>query len=170
MSARSPSRTCGQCGAPAADGMRYCLSCGAVLQDPPGRTCPACRSLNLIGDLYCEGCGAPLPPVPYLIITETGLRLATFGADQTPVVLGRSDPLSGAAPDVDLEPFGGEAAGLSRHHARLSLRDNQYWIEDLNSINFSYLNNQRLAPERPMRLKDGDLLRLGKLLLTFRAG
>lgn len=163
-------RTCSECGTPAAAGVRYCLNCGRALPEPHGRTCPTCQAVNMLGDLFCEACGAPLPPAPYLVMTKTGLRLATFATGQTNLVLGRSDPVSGEAPDVDLEPYGGEGEGLSRHHVRLALRDNQYWAEDLNSVNLTYLNNQRLAPDRPMRLKDGDLLRLGNLLLTFRAG
>jgi pSer/pThr/pTyr-binding forkhead associated (FHA) protein len=86
------------------------------------------------------------------------------------VVIGRADALSGVFPDVDLSPYGAEAAGISRQHARLTLKDDQYWIEDLNSVNLTYLNDQRLTPDRPVRLKDGDLIRLGRLLVTFRAG
>jgi len=59
---------------------------------------------------------------------------------------------------------------VSRRHARLTPRADAYWLEDLNSVNLTYLNDQRLAPDRPVRLKDGDLLRLGQLLITFRAG
>jgi pSer/pThr/pTyr-binding forkhead associated (FHA) protein len=124
----------------------------------------------LIGAAFCETCGAALPQRPHLIVTNTGLRLPIFNAGQTAIVVGRSDALSGVSPDLDLEPYTGELAGLSRHHARLMLRNDQCWIEDLNSVNWTYLNNQRLAPEKPALLKDGDLLRLGNVLLTFRAG
>jgi pSer/pThr/pTyr-binding forkhead associated (FHA) protein len=96
--------------------------------------------------------------------------LLLFSGDQINVVAGRADALSGVTPDLDLEPYAGELAGLSRHHARLTLRDGQCWIEDLNSVNWTYLNNQRLSPERPAPLNDGDLLRLGNVLLTYRAG
>jgi pSer/pThr/pTyr-binding forkhead associated (FHA) protein len=98
------------------------------------------------------------------------LRLLLFSGDQIEVVVGRSDALSGVAPDLDLEPYAGELAGLSRRHARFSWRDKVCWIEDLNSVNWTYLNNQRLPPARPTPLNDGDLLRLGNVLLTFRAG
>jgi pSer/pThr/pTyr-binding forkhead associated (FHA) protein len=101
---------------------------------------------------------------------NTGLRLALFHGDQSAVAVGRSDALSGVTPDFDLDPYVSELAGLSRRHARLTLRDSQCWIEDLNSVNWTYLNNQRLSPERPALLKDGDLLRLGNVLLTYRAG
>jgi pSer/pThr/pTyr-binding forkhead associated (FHA) protein len=115
-------------------------------------------------------CGAALPPRPHLVVTNTGLRLPLFSSDQRDITVGRSDALSGMAPDLDLEPYVGELAGLSRRHARLTLRNDQCWIEDLNSVNWTYLNNQRLSPDKPAPLKDGDLLRLGNVLLTFRAG
>jgi hypothetical protein len=166
---------CARCNTPLEPGARYCPSCGLALPDPPGSPCPRCAAINLPGAACCETCGAALPPCPYLVVMNTGLRLPLFSGAQAggapaAVVVGRSDALSGVTPDLDLEPYTGELAGLSRRHARLILRDGQCWIEDLNSVNWTYLNNQRLSPERPALLKDGDLLRLGNVLLTYRAG
>ena len=161
---------CGVCGALNEPGARFCLHCGHPQPNPIGLRCPACHSINLLGEAFCETCGSPLPATPYLVVTETGLRLNLLQSEQPAIVLGRSDPLSGITPDIDLDPFGAEAAGLSRRHARIMQRDDQYWLEDLNSVNLTYLNNQRLTPDRPAHLKDGDLIRLGRLLLTFRAG
>ncbi len=160
---------CARCNTPLEPGARYCPSCGLALPDPIGIACPQCAAINLPGTAFCETCGAALPSRPHLVVLNTGLRLPLFSGDQTAVVVGRSDALSGVTPDLDLEPYAGELAGLSRRHARLTLRDNQCWIEDLNSVNWSYLNNQRLSPERPTPLKDGDLLRLGNVLLTYHA-
>ncbi len=111
-----------------------------------------------------------MPPRPYLTVLSSGLRLLLFSGDQINVVVGRSDTLSGVTADLDLEPYVGGLAGLSRHHARMTLHESQCWIEDLNSVNWTYLNNQRLSPERPALLNDGDLVRLGNVLLTYRAG
>jgi pSer/pThr/pTyr-binding forkhead associated (FHA) protein len=111
-----------------------------------------------------------LPPQPYLVVVNSGLRLPVCSSDQPVVVAGRSDALSGVAPDLDLEAYAGELAGLSRRHARFTWRDQRCWIEDLNSVNWTYLNHQRLAPEKPTLLQDGDLLRLGNVLLTYRSG
>jgi len=163
---------CARCNTPLEPGAAYCPGCGLALprSAPIGSVCPKCAAINLPGTAYCETCGAALPRCPHLVVMNTGLRLPLFSGDQTAVVVGRSDALSGVTPDLDLEPCVGELAGLSRRHARLILRDNQCWIEDLNSVNWTYLNNQRLPPERPAPLKDGDLLRLGNVLLTYRAG
>ncbi|MBI5566417.1 MAG: FHA domain-containing protein [Chloroflexi bacterium] len=169
---RRSSLACGVCGTLAEIGARYCIHCGHPFPPvgPIGLRCPACHSINLLGEPFCEVCGSPLPVTPYLVITETGLRLPIFSGEQASLVVGRADALTGVFPEIDLSPYGADAAGLSRHHARLTRKDDQYWLEDLNSVNLTYLNDQRLTPDRPVRLKDGDLIRLARLLVTFRAG
>jgi hypothetical protein len=173
---RRLSLACGVCDTLAEAGARFCIHCGHPFPNPVGLRCPACHSINLLGEAFCEVCAAPLPVTPYLVITETGLRLPLFSGaplssgEQVSVAVGRADALSGVFPEVDLSPYGAEAAGLSRHHARVSRKDDHYWLEDLNSVNLTYLNDQRLTPDRPVRLKDGDLIRLARLLVTFRAG
>jgi hypothetical protein len=162
--------SCEVCGAAVPSGARFCDHCGNPLSNSIGAICPQCRTLNLLGDAFCETCGTPLPLTPYLVATESGQRLNLFAEDQLTLIVGRADPLSGVLPDVDLNAYGAEAAGVSRRHVRLTHQGDQYWIEDLNSVNLTYLNNQRLTPDRPQPLKDGDLIRLGQLLLTFRSG
>ncbi len=159
---------CASCNSPLEPGSSFCPNCGLALPRPIGLPCPHCAAGNFIGAAYCETCGAALSQQPYLILTASGLRLPLFSANQTEVVAGRADALSGVTPDLDLEPYAGDLAGLSRRHARFTLRDQRCWIEDLNSVNWTYLNHQRLAPEQPTPLNDGDLLRLGNVLLTFR--
>jgi pSer/pThr/pTyr-binding forkhead associated (FHA) protein len=41
-------------------------------------------------------------------------------------------------------------------------------LEDLNSINFTFLNKQKIAPKTPTPLKDGDEIRLGRIVLRFK--
>lgn len=161
---------CARCNTLLEPGASYCPNCGQAHPNPIGLACSQCAAINLAGAAYCEACGAALPPRPQLIVMQTGLRLLLFQGDQTALVVGRADALSGVTPDLDLEPYAGELAGLSRYHARLTWRNGQCWIEDLNSVNWTYLNNQRLSPELPALLNDGDLLRLGNVVLTFRAG
>jgi hypothetical protein len=171
MPLRGRQIACAACGTVTDPGARFCPACGqpfprSVLID---LTCPQCASTNVPGTPCCETCGAALPAQPYLIVNDTGLRLNLFSANQASVVVGRADTLSGVAPDLNLDQYAGELAGLSRRHARLFVQDTRYWIEDLNSVNWTYLNQQRLTPEQPLPLNDGDLLRLGNVLLTFRA-
>jgi hypothetical protein len=54
---------------------------------------------------------------------------------------------------------------VSANHARLSYFQNQWWIEDLESTNGSYLNDEVL--KIPTVVVEGDLLRCGDVLLTI---
>jgi RNA polymerase subunit RPABC4/transcription elongation factor Spt4 len=161
---------CAACEAVTEPGARFCPACGQPFprSAPIGLACPHCASACVPGTEFCEVCGGALPAQPYLIINASGLRVNLFAADQISVVVGRADALSGVTPDLNLEPYAGELAGLSRRHARLWIQQDQYWIEDLNSVNWTYLNQQRLTPEQPQLLNDGDLLRMGNVVLTFR--
>ncbi len=88
---------------------------------------------------------------------------------KTEVLIGREDPISGIFPQIDLTPHGGEAGGVSRRHARIALRGGQWVIEDLNSRNFTFVNNQRINPGVPQVLNNGDQIRLGRVVLAFYA-
>jgi DNA-binding winged helix-turn-helix (wHTH) protein len=67
----------------------------------------------------------------------------------------------GRAPDATIQC---EAAGVSRHHARLVLAHGEAILEDLGSKNGTYLRDERVTSAR---LSDGDEIRLGTARLTF---
>jgi DNA-binding winged helix-turn-helix (wHTH) protein len=100
--------------------------------------------------------GLPAPSRPAatlaLIVDRRQLLLAD-GAN----VVGRS-------PDATIHI---DSPGLSRLHARVQVSEGIAMIEDLDSKNGTYVNGTRIA--RATRLSDGDELRLGALVLTFRS-
>ena len=49
-----------------------------------------------------------------------------------------------ANPDIDLGPFQAWDYGVSRLHAKLRFQDNTLTITDLDSVNHTYINGQRL--------------------------
>jgi hypothetical protein len=79
--------------------------------------------------------------------------------------IGRLDPASASFPDVDLTSDGGLEKGVSRRHAKITRRGSEVFIEDLGSINGTFLNRKKLTPYLPQALKSGDELQLGKLIL-----
>jgi pSer/pThr/pTyr-binding forkhead associated (FHA) protein len=81
------------------------------------------------------------------------------------VNIGRLDPASGSFPDVDLTREGGLRRGVSRRHAKITRRGREVFIEDLGSINGTFLNRRKLTPYFPQKLKSGDELQLGTLTL-----
>jgi len=54
---------------------------------------------------------------------------------------------------------------VSAKHARLSFHNNQWWVEDLNSTNGSFLNNERI--DLPTVVVAGDNLRFGDVSVTI---
>jgi pSer/pThr/pTyr-binding forkhead associated (FHA) protein len=81
------------------------------------------------------------------------------------VNIGRLDPASASFPDIDLTSDGGLGKGISRRHAKITRRGSEVFIEDLGSINGTFLNRERLKPYLSQALKSGDELQLGKLVL-----
>jgi pSer/pThr/pTyr-binding forkhead associated (FHA) protein len=81
------------------------------------------------------------------------------------VNIGRLDPTDANFPEVDLTNDGGLKKGVSRRHAKITRRGSEVLIEDLGSINGTFLNRKRLTPYLPQTLKSGDELQLSKLIL-----
>ena len=83
-------------------------------------------------------------------------------ASKDELMLGRSDLQTGWAPDLDMSPFGGAEMGVSRRHASIRRGENTLMLVDLGSANGTHLNGQRLTPDQPRVLRDGDEVRMGK--------
>lgn len=57
---------------------------------------------------------------------------------------------------------------VSRHHARLTLQDSEYLLEDLGSTNGSYINGRRVT--EPALIAAGDMLGLGDTIVLAITG
>ena len=90
-----------------------------------------------------------------------------FWLDADETHLGRWDADGGIFPDVDLDADDPEAK-VSRRHARILRRGEQYFIEDLGSTNGTFVNRgRRLLPGDRQPLRDGDEVIVGKTFLRF---
>jgi hypothetical protein len=61
-----------------------------------------------------------------------------------------------------------DAASVSRRHARITLSAAQAMLEDLGSKNGTFVKGTRVTA--PACLRDGDPIRFGSVLATFRIG
>jgi len=52
---------------------------------------------------------------------------------------------------------------------RIFIQGAQILVEDLNSTNYTYVNQQRLTPGQPHPLNDGDELRFGRVKLAYHS-
>ena len=64
---------------------------------------------------------------------------------------------------LDLSPWGGYHLGLSRRHAMIRRTALGYEVIDLSSTNGTWLNDQKLLPNKPYPLTSGSQLRLGRM-------
>ncbi|MGB9751524.1 FHA domain-containing protein [Roseiflexus castenholzii] len=102
-----------------------------------------------------------------LVVMGTGAVLPLPAASQA--LVGRSDPVSKFYPDVDLGPHGALDQGVGRRHARIFVQSGQVMIEDLDSVNGTLVNGQRVLPHQSRALSNGDQITLGRMLLRFQA-
>lgn len=88
-----------------------------------------------------------------LLQTPTGPQ--PIPVESTTVTIGR-----GLGNDIILED-----TRVSRHHAQLRYKSRRFWITDLNSTNGTFVNDARI---NETALRDGDVVSLGGLELTFK--
>jgi len=102
------------------------------------------------------------------LIIERGDSIGTefpLGAGESNI--GRWDADNGIFPDIDLDKHDPEAK-VSRRHARIIFENGKFLIEDLGSINGTFVNRgRRLLPGNPHFLNDGDEIIVGKTFLRF---
>lgn len=157
-------QTCPRCGAAIAPGERFCTSCGLPLASASEAAAPPAPPVQ----------SAPLGPPPAQ--PQPGARLLMANGTTLPlppqpeVIVGREDPLMDQFPDIDLTPFGGSEQGVSRRHARLVREGSHYFIEDLESTNHTFVNQQRVKPGERQQLQAGDQVRFGRVAATFQPG
>jgi len=66
---------------------------------------------------------------------------------------------------LDLSELDGYNMGISRRHAMIRRTESGYAIIDLSSTNGTWLNDERLIPNKPYQLENDSQLRIGRLRL-----
>lgn len=155
------------------------------------QVCDNCKTLNPKQEMYCYACGHILPTGKEKIGTnalpdkelkpqlrwgtayfgdESLLRIRVRDANALvevaftgDVVLGRA--VGDVTPDVDLTPYNAQGLGVSRRHVKLTRESATVMVQDLGSVNGTYLNGQKLVPYQPRVLRNEDELVLGRLVV-----
>ena len=84
-------------------------------------------------------------------------------------LVGRSDPVTGITPDIDLTPLDTQRS-TSRRHAKLyQMSGNYYLMEEIGVMNGTFINETRVATGTPVPVTNGDILKFGLVVLTFRS-
>jgi hypothetical protein len=69
---------------------------------------------------------------------------------------------------IDLTELGAKEFGVSRRHVQLSLSDESIYAIDLGSTNGTFLNRERLIPEKPYVVRNRAVLQVGVLILRVQ--
>lgn len=178
--------TCDRCKTENLDGSQYCDECGAPLR-PNGHPSPVQRRpVNGNNGNHAPSPGAPefagsrvsanlsysalrtaAKPHARLVIEKGRSTGKQFMLSDVESQIGRWDADGGIFPDVDLDTDDPEAK-VSRRHARITLSNGQYFVEDLGSTNGTFINRgKRLPPGQRQALCDGDEIIVGKTFLRF---
>jgi pSer/pThr/pTyr-binding forkhead associated (FHA) protein len=148
--------------------------------------CPECGFVNVEGANYCQKCGAFLPEVE----EEGGSTTAAYQLDESgdlrPVDI---DEVAADGATLAIRSGGGRAGEVfeikdertqigrspdaavflddvtvSRNHALLVRRRDGLYVDDLGSLNGTYVNRRRIESHK---LANGDELQVGKYKLTY---
>ncbi len=100
-----------------------------------------------------QAAASPAARARLLLTTSSGTHVIPL--DSTLMTIGR-----GLNNDIILED-----SRVSRNHAQLRYRSRRFWLTDLGSTNGTFVNGE---PVTERALRDGDVVSLGGLELTFR--
>lgn len=149
---------CHECGFVNDEGANYCQKCGAFVGRPEGSDDPATLTYTIgeTGDFQpidieemVEAEGAAL-----VIRSGGGRSGESYVIDDDRMSIGRT-------PDA---PIFLDDVTVSRNHALLVRRRDGLYIDDLGSLNGTYVNRHRIESHL---LEDGDEIQVGKFKLGF---
>ena len=144
---------CPECGFQNLEAAKYCEKCGALLIPEDGG---AETTLTILPGQEEESIASALPAEGMAIIVRSG-----GGRAGEAYVLERERLTIGRSPDADIFL---DDVTVSRRHAELVRRGRGFTIEDLGSLNGTFVNRRRVEKDT---LEDGDEVQIGKYRLTF---
>jgi FHA domain len=151
---------CTECGFVNAEGANYCQRCGSLLaraEGAGGEPVTATYRIDDEGELVPVELDEVTAHGPALVIRAGGGRVGeSFAVERERMSIGRRP---------DSEVFLDDVT-VSRDHALLIRRGEQWHLDDCGSLNGTYVNRSRIESQR---LEEGDEVQIGKYKLTFHA-
>jgi hypothetical protein len=151
---------CTECGFLNAEGANYCQRCGAFIGAGT-----QVHEKDSTTATYRVGETGELIPVDVDQITSHGHAALIIRQGGNRV--GESFPLEGDRMTVGRRPDSDvflDDVTVSRDHALVVKRGGDFYLDDLGSLNGTYVNRRRIESHR---LADGDELQIGKYKLSF---
>ncbi len=147
---------CPECGFVNTEGANYCQRCGALLaREDGGESTTATYRIDESGELVPVELDDGGDRGPALVIRAGSGRVGeSFLLEGERMGIGRRP---------DAEVFLDDIT-VSRDHALLVHRGEQWYLDDCGSLNGTYVNRSRIDSHR---LEEGDEVQIGKYKLTF---
>ena len=107
-------------------------------------------------------------PDPNARLVEINSGITFPLADTRDTTVGRIDPVTGILPDIDLTPVDGKRS-ISRRHARVRREEDGGFsvIEDVGTMNGTFVNGVRLTAGRSAPVVSGDSVVFGTIQCRF---
>jgi len=147
---------CPECGFINSPGANFCQKCGAHLTDEAkGDQTTITYQVGDTGELKAVDIDQVAHEGGALVIRSGGGRAGeSFAIEGERMTIGRSPDASVFLDDVT----------VSRNHALLVRRRDGLYLDDLGSLNGTYVNRRRIESHK---LQHGDELQVGKYKLTY---
>jgi len=148
---------CPECGFVNDEGANYCQKCGAYIgpMDSPKDPATATYRIDETGELIPVELEDVVAQGAALVIRAGGGRVGeSFALQGDRITIGRRPDCSVFLDDVT----------VSRDHALIVRRGGDFHLDDLGSLNGTYVNRHRIETHK---LVDGDELQVGKYKLSF---
>jgi pSer/pThr/pTyr-binding forkhead associated (FHA) protein len=153
---------CNRCGHRNPEGSNFCSSCGSVLERPAGAD-PAVTTITLAPVEAAGEVGEEEVTVSVGDISAgVGLLVVKRGPNAgSRFALGVGKTTIGRHPDSDIFL---DDVTVSRRHAEVRHTGEKFTVNDVGSLNGTYLNRERIEEAD---LHSGDELQIGKFRLVF---
>lgn len=145
-----------------------CSHCGALLEENLTNIMVATTSVDRQSNSPAEDI---VSFIDNALIPEGGLGIYVAGSFkpyylrmERNLILGRKQETTSES-ILDLSDFDAFNMGLSRRHAMLQRTEVGYDVTDLSSTNGTWLNAERLIPNKPYPFASGSQLRIGQMRL-----
>jgi hypothetical protein len=160
-------KTCPTCTHVNREGYLFCEECGENLQDVANMTLPTQNVEKIVSEVFARATWgtARFGKDARVVLQIRDFTDPIIVQPDKKTILGRTDPKTQSFPDLDLSKFGALEKGVSRLHASIYRNEDTLVLVDMGSANGTMLNGQRLVPEQPRVLRDGDEIHLGRMVM-----
>jgi len=145
-----------------------CRHCGAALDEyltdlmsTTGHNAGAAKTPAKVLDSFID---ENMIPEGSIAIYAAGMSKPLYPGIKDELIIGRKTEET-SENFLDFSNMDGFNLGLSRRHGLIRSTADGYEAVDLSSTNGTWLNDERLVPNKPYRLTSGSQLRVGRLRL-----